>query len=104
MLTFKPFFIHGCRNKKWTDSGVLRHAPRGFTIFVHPSDTERCVDISWALCHYKDEFSRKNGRTQAYSAEMTKINARDLPRFIEKLAKKAHCGHSNYDYVLKYVV
>lgn len=109
MLIFKPFFVHKCRNRRRDDSRRLRHAPRGFTVYVTPSKKERCVDIQVALCHYNDEFSKKSGRAASEVASAVAINARDLPRELEKLNARlwdrgAEGWRGCYDYVLRYVV
>lgn len=108
-LQFKPFYVHGCRNRRRTDSHKLRMQPHGFTVLVTPSKHERLVDIQVALCHYDDEFSRKMGRAAADVADVRSINARDLPHELVKLkAKLQGCNpmhwHGHYDYVLRYVV
>lgn len=108
-LTFKPFYIHACRNRRRTDSFKLRQQPHGFTVYVTPSQHERHVDIQVALCHYDDEFSRAKGREAANFAMARSINTRDLPYELVKLkAKLQGCNpkhwHGAYDYVLRYVV
>ena len=109
VLNFKPFYVHGCRNRRRNDSWHLRSQPHGFSVLVSPSSTDRMVNIQVALCHYSDEFNRKEGRSCADDAPIKTINARDLPHELAKLAAKIHGVnnskyHGKYDYTLCYVV
>lgn len=109
ILTFKPFYVHSCRNRRRNDSHKLRMQPHGFSVLVSPSDKERSINIQVAACHYSDEFSRKKGRVLAQQAEVRTINARDLPHELAKMEAKIwalnprQC-HRVYDYTLRYIV
>lgn len=109
ILQFKPFYVHACRNRRRTDSHHLRSQPHGFTVLVSPSAQDRCLNIQVALCHYSDEFSRKNGRSCADDAKIKTINSRDLPHELAKLKGKIYGVngknfHGHFDYTLRYVV
>lgn len=109
ILSFKPFYVHSCRNRRRTDSHKLRMQPHGFSVLVSPSGQDRCVNIQVATCHYGDEFSRREGRSCAQEAIIKTINARDLPHELAKLHSKIWADnpkhhHGMFDYVLRYVV
>ena len=108
-LNFKPFYVHGCRNRRRDDKPALRSQPHGFSVLVTPSNQDRMVNIQVAMCHYEDEFNRKMGRKMAELADIKTVNARDLPHELVKLrAKIQNVGPRNwrgaYDYILRYVV
>lgn len=110
ILNFKPFYIHRCRNRTRRDSHRMQNTPRGFTVLVEPSGNERTLTIRLAMCNYKDEFSKKEGRLFANSVEEAQeINARDLPIYLTKLTGRIYGMNPNrivgeYDYVMRYVV
>lgn len=110
---FKPFFFHhdelrGMSKQTLKElSTVQRHRPRGFTMFVQPSDNPRMIKVQVAMCSPKDNFCKKIGREQALQHEIKEINARDLPKTIGEFVSKTTWGCAwarGYDYMLKYVI
>jgi hypothetical protein len=106
---FKPFFVHFNRPVTKHDSNMRRSRPRGFTAYIQPSELDRHVQVQGAFCASKDEFHKKEGRSQALASDIVAINVRQLPAMLASLANG--CGlyadervdEQSYMYVLKYV-
>lgn len=105
---FKSFFVHYNRPVTKGDSSKLRHSPRGFTAFIQPDvENERNVKIQVTLCSPKDEFLKKDGRSQAVLAESVSFNKRELPYVMAQCANACEyhdMTEQDYMYLLKYVV
>lgn len=107
---FKPFFIHFSRPVTKHDSNMRRSQPRGFTAYITPTDKERTVLVQVAFCASKDEFHKKEGRSQALKADQVEFNPRQLPSILARCANA--CGlyaeerlsDAEFLYVLKYVL
>ena len=111
----KPFFIHYNRNKRRDDAGWLKHIPRGFTAFIQEHQTDpHSVRVQVSFCSYKDEFSKKQGRTEAELANTEIVNKRSLPKLLQSCnlachlprhsLDKAELDGTSYNYVLKYML
>ena len=100
---FKPFYIHrnhvpGKMNSKFS---------RGFTLKVSPyPEDNKLALVQGTLCSPKDEFCRKDGRSQADGTKAEKINKRDIPRLLVQMSKSCGWDEStnDYNYVLKYFI
>lgn len=110
---FKPFYVHFNRPVRKTDNSKKRHAPRGFTFYVEPSESNpRNAIISGTFCAAADEFSKKNGRLFAAVAcakgDSRELNKRDLPRILAGCANACAPDYklveNDYYYILKYMV
>lgn len=107
-MSFKPFFVHFSRPVSKHDNSRLRHAPRGFTAYITPSDKPRTVNVQATFCSSKDEFKKREGRSLAPQADKAEFNPRELPKLLA--AMTAACApvwasnETDYLYVLKYVV
>ena len=103
---FKSFYIHFSRPVKKNDNSRRRHTPRGFTMFVQPSDKDRHVTVRATFCSPLDQFCKSKGRDYAWKADPEILNTRRLPDLLA--ACKEACGEESspeeYLYVLKYVV
>lgn len=106
---FKPFFIHYNRPViKSYEPCRLRHAPRGFTAFITPDkENDRNAMVQVTFCSERDEFTKKEGRSQAVLAEAVSFNKREVPDVLARCAKSCEyhdMTEQDYMYVLKYLV
>ena len=105
---FKDFFIHYNRPVAHSDSSKLRHSPRGFTAKISPDPiNERNAFVQVTFCSPRDEFIKKEGRSQAVDQEAVSFNKREIPGVLAKCANTCEyhdMQEHDYMYVLKYVV
>lgn len=103
---FKPFFVHV---QTFHRKPYNKHTPVGFTAYVSPNNNPRLCNLQVTFCSPKDQFCKKEGRSQAMQAPVEVVNKRDLPMWVARcndvLYRKAEWTPSNtYYYLLKYVV
>lgn len=86
---FKPFFVHSHHKPGHRPN----RAPRGFTAYIEPTQDNRTVVMRVALCSPKDQFSKKEGRSQALISKHEIINKRRVPHMLSCLE---HVCELNY--------
>ena len=103
-MSFKPFFVH----RHWGAGKMPNRHPRGFTLYVQPTEDSKVVLVGTAWCSPKDQFCKKTGRSQAQAAQGMLINKREVPFNIA--INEFHCGLSdmvveaNWNYIYKYLL
>lgn len=105
---FKPFFVHYNRNITKNSHGWEKHSPRGFTAYIQPDPNNlRNVLMQLTFCSPKDQFSKKEGRSQVHQTKVEIVNKRDVPKMLAgatSLVENRRLLDSRYYYILKYVV
>jgi hypothetical protein len=107
-VSFKPFYIHAHRGPgKITGGGF-----RGFTVHISPNEADpRSVFVRATICSPKDQFCKKEGRSQVATKIGHPLNKRQLPEYLALLdlamwnvEHDKRWIEKNYLYVLKYVI
>jgi len=109
-MQFKPFYVHFNRPVTKQDNSALRHAPRGFTAYITPTDDHRKAGVQVTWCSSKDEFMKNSGRKFAGETDIVHFNPREIPDLLARCANTCltnyyeNVSESSYMYVLKYMV
>lgn len=107
LLLFKTFYIH---NHKHGGKKQESHLKRGFTVIVsHVEDDYTRAKVQVAFCSQMDNFSRKEGRSQAAAHDEQLVLKRDLRHVLAEFSRKVYGRKAarkpaDFDYVMKYVV
>lgn len=103
-MSFKPFYIH-CHKGP---GKLANRNPRGFTVKISPSDSEREVNIQLTMCAPKDQYSKKEGRSFAEAAPAEKYNKRKVPAILAFLAGQCDirdkAKEQDWMYTLKHMI
>lgn len=105
---FKPFFVHYNRPVLKNDAAGWMHAPRGFTVYVEPTNEPRMINVQAVTCAaLEKEFRKADGRKAVKARPVVKMNARELGPILEALRKKCDRvapDYGCYNYIYKYMV
>lgn len=101
----KTFYIH----KHHGPGKMPNRHPRGFTVKITPNGLdENTVFLRGAMCSPKDQFSKKEGRSQADKDDFTIVRKRHVPMLLAKLSATCHfdmeSDETNWYYIYKYML
>jgi len=102
---FKPFFVH---LNPYPPGKLGGKHPRGATIYVSPDpDNAQNAIMQATFCNPKDQFCKKEGRSQAMQGTKVSFNKRKIPEMVGKVAMVVHHEESlpffthYYNYLLR---